>query len=251
MHTHTSESSACASQSVEELLLRAEQVGIGGVVVTDHNYVGGALKAERLSRRRNVKVFVGVEVTTEELGDVLVYGLRQDFPDAPISFRRLARMAEKEGAVMFAAHPFRRHARNGMWAYLDDEGFRWRRELRLPELLKPLAGIEVYNGGATPSENEEATQFAARFRLRGIAGSDAHNQWRVGWCATEFEYEIRDEEELVQALQLGRYKITRSQSEFDSDAERQTHIQTIANLRGQELSDYVEEWKRRKQRRPE
>lgn len=250
MHTHSSESSACASQSVDELLSRAEQVGLDGVAVTDHNLVDGALKAQRLSRRRGVRVFVGVEVLTEEIGDVLVYGLRQGFPDAPISFRRLARVAEKEGAVMFAAHPFRHHARNAMWVYFDEENLDWRQEVELPDLLKPLTGVEVYNGGATPRENEEAALFAAHFRLRGIAGSDAHNQWRVGWCATAFEYEIRDDAELVQALKMGRYRISRSQSEFDTDAERRAHMRSIAELEGQALVDYVEEWMRRKQRRP-
>jgi len=249
MHTHTAESSACASQSVDELLWQAEQVGLDAVAVTDHNHIAGALKAERLSRRRGVKVFVGVEVMTEEIGDVLVYGLRQSFPDAPISFRRLARLAEKAGAVMFAAHPFRQHARNALWMYFEDERLDWRRAVELPDLLRPLTGVEIYNGGATPRENEEAALFAARFRLRGIAGSDAHNQWRVGWCATEFEYEIRDEAELVQALRLGRYRLTRNQSEFDTEDERRAHLKSIAELEGRQLVDYVEDWLRRKQRR--
>jgi predicted metal-dependent phosphoesterase TrpH len=248
MHTHTSDSSSCSSLGVEDLLLQAEQVGLGGVTITDHNYIEGGLKAERLSRRRNVKVFVGVEVSTEEIGDVLVYGLRQNFPDAPVPFRKLAKAVEKAGAVMFAAHPFRRHARNALWVYFEDIGFRWRHSLTLPELLAPLAGIEVYNGGSTPRENEEAALFAARFRLRGIAGSDAHNHWRVGWCATEFDYEIRNEEELVQALRLGRYRISRNQTEFDTEAERRTHMHNMANLRGQDLADYVADWRRRKQR---
>ena len=80
LHTHTCESSPCASQSVEELLSRSEAVGLDGVAVTDHNFIDGALKAERLSRRRGIRVFVGVEVLTEEIGDVLVYGLRESFP---------------------------------------------------------------------------------------------------------------------------------------------------------------------------
>jgi predicted metal-dependent phosphoesterase TrpH len=248
MHTHTSDASACASQTADELIARAEEVGLGGVVVTDHNLVEGALKAERLARRRgsHVKVFVGVEVQTEELGDVLVYGLRESFPDAPVPMRRLARAAERAGALMFAAHPFRRHARNALWAYLEETGFRWRHEMALPELVRPLAGVEIYNGGATPAENEEASMFAARFRLKGIAGSDSHNPWRVGWCATTFEFDIRDEAELIQALRLNRFSVTRRQSEFASDAERREHIDAMSSLRGRQLSEYVVDWRRRK-----
>jgi PHP-associated len=250
MHTHCREASACASQSVDELLTQAEQVGLGGVVITDHNHIEGALKAQRLSRRRDIRVFVGIEVMTEELGDILVYGLRQSFPDAPVPFRRLAKIVDKAGAVMFAAHPFRRHARNALWVYLEELGFDWRSAVQLPDLLKPLVGLEVFNGGATPKENEEAALFAARFRLWGIAGSDAHNQWRVGWCATEFDYDIRDEDELVQALRLGRFHLTRGQSEFEDVHERRSHMKAIANLSGRDLAAYVADWRRRKQRHP-
>ncbi len=249
LHTHTVEGSSCASQTAEELISQAEEVGLDGVVVTDHNVIDGALKAQRLSRRRNVRVFVGVEVLTEELGDILVYGLRESFPDAPVSFRRLAKQAERAGAVMYAAHPFRRHARNAMWSYFEEIGFDWRREIELPDPLQSLAGVEVSNGGATPKENEEAAVFAARFRLRGIAGSDAHGQWRVGWSATDFEYEIQDEGQLVEALQLGWFRVSRNQSEFDTEAERRRHLKAMARLQGRELSDYVQDWMRKKQRR--
>jgi predicted metal-dependent phosphoesterase TrpH len=249
LHTHTADASSCASTTVEELLGRAEQVGLNGVAVTDHNRIAGALKAQRLARRRDVRVFVGVEVLTEEIGDVLVYGLREEFPDAPVGFRRLAKQAERAGAVMFAAHPFRRHARNGLWVHFEETGFNWRQAMELPELLRPLGGVEVYNSGATPQENEDAALFAARFRLPGIGGSDAHSSWRVGWCATEFEFEVENDEQLVQALKVGRYRIARIQSEFDTDGERRAHLRAMSQLRGQDLASYVEDWRRRKQRR--
>jgi len=249
LHTHTREASACASQSADELVSRALSVGLNGLAVTDHNRIDGALKAQRLGRRRGLAVFAGVEVQTEELGDILVYGVRRDFPDAPMSFRRLARTVEREGGVMFAAHPFRQQVHSGLWTYFEDVGFDWRRGMVLPELVRPLTGVEIYNGGCTPEENEAAAIFAGRFRLRGIAGSDAHGQWRVGWCATEFEYELRSDEELVEALRLGRFRVSRMQSEFDSDQERAVHLKAMHRLRGQELADYVENWMRRKQRR--
>jgi hypothetical protein len=250
LHTHSREASSCASQSVEELITRAEMVGLGGVALTDHNSIEGAVKAQRLGRRRNLKVFMGLEVLTEEIGDVLVYGLRENISDAPISFRKLARMAERKGAVMFAAHPFRTHTHNALWGYFEDLGYDWRRGLELPELLRPLTGIEVYNGGCTPEENEMASLFAARFRLRGIAGSDAHGLWRVGWCATDFEFPFETDEQLVQALKMGRFKISRSQTEFDSETERRAHLRSMSQLQGEALATYVEDWMRRKKRKP-
>ena len=246
LHVHTREASPCASQSVEELLARAEQVGLGGVAGTDHNKIIGAQKAQRCARRRPIKVFMGIEVLTEEIGDVLVYGLRHEFPDAPVSLRHLTRMVEKEKAVMFAAHPFRRHTHNALWGYLEDEGISWKHSLRLPEILWPLAGVEVYNGGCTPQENDEAVAFATRFRLRGIAGSDAHGIWRVGWSATEFPHAMKSDEQLVEALREGKFKVSRGQTEFESDKERKQHLKAMAELKGQELVTYVENWIRRK-----
>jgi len=246
LHVHTREASACASQSVEELLARAEQVGLGGVAITDHNQISGAQKGQRSARRRPIKVFMGIEVQTEEIGDVLVYGLRHEFPDAPVSMRRLARLVEKEKAIMFAAHPFRRYSRGALWGYLEDEGISWKHSLRLPELLWSLAGVEVFNGGCTPQENEEAQAFATRFRLKGIAGSDAHGIWRVGWSATEFPHAMKSDEQLVEALREGKFKIRCGQTEFESDKERKQHLKAMAELRGQELVTYVEDWIRRK-----
>ncbi len=247
LHVHTREGSACASQTAEELVARAEEVGLDGIAVTDHNAIEGALKAQRLARRRPLKVFLGVEVSTDEIGDVLVYGLRDSVPSSRIGMRKLARLAEREGAVMFAAHPFRRHNASALWAWMEDERYDWRRAVELPDLLKPLAGVEVYNGGATPQENEMATLFAARFGLLGIAGSDAHGILRVGWCATEFSRPLNGTAQLVDALRRGRFQVSRGRSEYESEQERSTHLRRLSVLRGEALAAYVQEYLRRKQ----
>lgn len=247
LHVHTREGSACASQSAEELIARAVEVGLDGIAITDHNCIEGALKAQRLARRKAVKVFLGVEVSTDEIGDVLVYGLRDSIPDARVSMRKLARLAEREGAVMFAAHPFRRHNTSALWAWMEDQRYDWRRAVQLPELLKPLTGIEVYNGGATPQENETAALFAARFKLLGIAGSDAHGKLRVGWCATEFPRPLNGTAQLVEALARGRFHVSRGRSEYENEQERSLHMRKLSVLHGEALAAYVQEYLRKKQ----
>jgi predicted metal-dependent phosphoesterase TrpH len=247
LHVHTREGSACASQSAEELIARAIEVGLDGVAVTDHNAIEGALKAQRLARRKPLKVFLGLEVSTAEIGDVLVYGLRDTTPEARVSMKRLSRLVEREGAVMYAAHPFRRHNSSALWAWLEEEGHDWRRMVELPDLLKPLHGIEVYNGGATPQENETASLFASRFGLAGIAGSDAHGRLRVGWCATEFARPLNGTAQLVDALRRRRFSVSRGRSEYESETERSHHLRKLSQLHGGELAAYVQEYLRRKQ----
>lgn len=247
LHVHTREGSACASQSAEELVARAIEVGLDGIAITDHNCIEGALKAQRLARRKPLKVFLGVEILTDEIGDVLVYGLRDSIPEPRVSMRKLTRLVEREGAVMFAAHPFRRHNTSALWSWMEEERYDWRRAVQLPDLLQPLTGIEVYNGGATPQENETAAMFAARFRLSGIAGSDAHGKLRVGWCATDFTRPLNGTAQLVEALKHGRFNVSRGRSEYESEQERSRHLRKLSVLHGEELAAYVQEYLRRKQ----
>jgi predicted metal-dependent phosphoesterase TrpH len=72
-------------------------------------------------------------------------------------------------------------------------------------MLKNVDAIETHNGGCTPGGNQAAQELARRYNLPGIGGSDAHYEFQVGRCYTEFEDEILTDEELVAALRSGKY----------------------------------------------
>jgi hypothetical protein len=66
--------------------------------------------------------------------------------------------------------------------------------------------IEVHNGGSRAGEDEAAQHLAERYGYRGIGGSDAHLVSKIGICATRFDREIRDVDDLVGALRKGSFE---------------------------------------------
>ena len=66
--------------------------------------------------------------------------------------------------------------------------------------------IETWNGGSRGSENDHAQALAERYGYSGIGGSDAHIVSHIGRCATQFDREIQDEQDLVDALRKGKFE---------------------------------------------
>jgi predicted metal-dependent phosphoesterase TrpH len=76
LHVHTNFSKDGES-SVEEILIRAEEVGLDVIAITDHDSIEGAKKA--LLYNTSVLVIPGIEVTTRQ-GHLLVLGVTELIP---------------------------------------------------------------------------------------------------------------------------------------------------------------------------
>jgi predicted metal-dependent phosphoesterase TrpH len=153
----------------EELLRRAETVGLDGVVVTDHDTVEGAHVVADLATDSPVTVITGCEVSTAE-GHLLAIGVEE----APVADEPLAATAErirKRGGVAVVPHPFQ-HSRHGASASAIDG----------------VDGIEVYNALTLVNlRNEQATRYARETGYPAFGGSDAHRPGGIGLAATEVE----------------------------------------------------------------
>jgi len=101
MHCHTAEHSECSHVSAAAVVQHNFDIDLQGTVLTDHHYLWTPQEIEELRRKLKVPdyylILSGQEVTTPELGDVLVYGadvsiekgtslesMRKHFPDAAI-----------------------------------------------------------------------------------------------------------------------------------------------------------------------
>jgi len=101
MHCHTAEHSGCSHVSAADLVQHNFDIDLQGTVLTDHHYLWPQEEIEELRRKIKVPnhylILSGQEVTTPELGDVLVYGadvsvgkgtslenIQRRFPDAAI-----------------------------------------------------------------------------------------------------------------------------------------------------------------------
>lgn len=167
-HVH-SQASYDGHEPVELLLEHAKDIGLDGIVVTDHDTIDASVRAAERAPEYGLVGIPGVEVSTAD-GHVLAIGVdRCPEPDRPI-----AETIDAVGAMGGAAvvpHPFQR----------SRHGVRRRRLSR----VDPDA-IEVYNSMLfTGYRNRRANAFARRRGFARVAGSDAHYLPNVGRAYTE------------------------------------------------------------------
>jgi len=186
-HLHTVEGSACASSPAIDYISAYIEKGYSGIIVTDHFWGGNtcvnrelvweewvnqycsgyehALEyAERLNKERKTdfKVFFGFEQTFQG-DDYLVYGLDKNWL---LEHRNVIKMNHKElfaevnkaNGLMIQAHPFR--FRQYMAA--------------MHQHPIEVHGVEVYNAGNKPIENQMAELYAKAFDFPVTSGSDIH-----------------------------------------------------------------------------
>jgi histidinol phosphatase-like PHP family hydrolase len=181
--------------------IRRRGIPIDGFVLTEHRQWDAESDYRGLEDEHGLLILKGSEVETD-YGHVLVFGVNDDLVHA-FDFARIdlplglvLESAARCGAFAVPCHPGR--PKVGMRAHIEAQG--------------EVAGVEVIetlNGGSRGRENDDAIELAQRHGWRGVGGSDAHIVSHVGRCATRFESEIRDEQQLVRALREGRYEAIR------------------------------------------
>src|SRR6202035_719809 len=160
LHMHTDHSHDCATP-VEVLLATAREQGLGAIAVTDHNEISGALEARAQADGAGVKVIVGEEVKTAGQGEVIGLFIEEKIPRG-LSLAETVAEIKRQGGLVYVPHPFDR-----MHSVPDYE--------HLLTILADVDAIEVYNPRvAIGAFNEEASRFAAKYRIPAGAGSDSH-----------------------------------------------------------------------------
>jgi predicted metal-dependent phosphoesterase TrpH len=171
------------------------------VMITDHDYIyeSGALNA--LSTDANLIFLAGTEVSTEH-GHVLYYGYHPEVvytyeldrpqlsvqPAGPEFFDLVASL---NAGVAFPSHPYRETS--------------LLRALPEDQVAPMLVTLEVLNGKTPADQNLMALEFATKYGLRGVGGSDAHQMSRLYSYMTLFDGPIRSVDDLTLALHQGDY----------------------------------------------
>lgn len=189
MHSHTSERSSCSHVAAADMVRRAFEQGLQGIVFTDHHSFWTESELARIRLHSHVPkyflLFSGQEVTTGDFGDILIYGADRTIPKGT----RLEQIRrEFPEAALVWAHPYR------------DE------KTPSPErLLDPrLDAVEIFNSNHTSLENHRALQDWHRYRFTAIAGTDTHALSYTGTFPTQFDHPISTVEELAAEVRLGR-----------------------------------------------
>ncbi len=191
MHVHTYRYSSCSFLSPADLIYRAEELKLSGVVITEHNRVWSVEEVQELKEatNTNLEIFRAQEVSSTD-GHVLVYGCYEKMEY--LSLEEIVAEVHSCGGVVLPSHPFR---------YGDYDGFS-SEQLR-SEFLK-YDGIEVLNGNQSTAQNNEGLAVWEELGIVGMGGSDAHSLDKVGKFLTEFEVGITDELALISEIKAGR-----------------------------------------------
>lgn len=201
LHIHTSWNSADSNLHPAELIQQAKQLGLNGVVVTEHDKCWDRFMARDLAAEHDFLFLRGMEVSTD-LGHILVYGL-DEYVSGIRQAEKLRQIVDEAGGAMVVAHPFRRaftaHFRNGD----EPTPLSLQDAIRRP-VFDLVHGVEVCNGGSIDRENKLAMQACDALGLAPTGGSDAHSDLGIGCYATQFDDSIRSEADVISALKQGR-----------------------------------------------
>jgi predicted metal-dependent phosphoesterase TrpH len=190
MHVHTTRHSPDSMLDPPALLRRAREVGLDGVVITEHDWLWTEEElAEPRGQAPDLVLLAGIEVTARE-GHFLVYGVHNPFAvPKGIGVAQLCREVHRQGGAVVAAHPFR-------WGQPFDAILREER----PE----LDGIEVMSNNMDADCRRRAAEVRRGRPLAGLGNSDAHAADVLAVCYTEFDGTIRDMRDLVDAIRSRR-----------------------------------------------
>ena len=201
LHNHTYPKSDDSFMSADELVDAARLAGLDGVCITEHDDFWSSDDTADLTRRHGILVLPGAEINTDA-GHVLVFGLRRyRFGMHKPSFLRAE--ADSLGAVLIAAHPYRRR-------YLEDPASdpavraeMLDRAIADPQ-LRLFDAVESCNGRGSLNENRFAHDLNQVLGRPGVGGSDAHRIQQIGTAATRFERRITSLDDLIAEIRAGR-----------------------------------------------
>ena len=181
-HCHTCYSKDSLTH-LEDLLAACRQKHIDRLVITDHNTISGALRAQEMDPQR---IIVGEEIMTQA-GELLAAFVEKELPMGLTPLEAIARLRD-QGAFISISHPFDRW-REGHWELSD-----------LLRVIPLVDAIETYNARCVQSGfNTKAQSFAQQHNLAGTAGSDAHTSFEVGRALLQLP-DFQDTQSLIAGL---------------------------------------------------
>jgi predicted metal-dependent phosphoesterase TrpH len=187
LHVH-SDYSPDGHSTVEEILRAAQQKGLDGVAITDHDTTAGAVRALEIRDKvaPGLLVIPGQEVTTKA-GHLIVLGITMEIPKG-LSAKDTIAMAHELGGTVVVPHPDQR-TRHGM---------------RIP---RGADAVEVYNSRYIFGyHNFMTARKVGKRKMPAVAGSDAHVASMVGQAVTEVMAQ-RDVPAVLKAIREGRTRI--------------------------------------------
>lgn len=187
-HVHTGHSKD-GRGSVLELAVAAQEHGMHGFAVTDHDTIAGHAEIEEAMQKTGLLIVPGIEVTTAE-GHVLALNVREDIQKGQSLTATMAAI-EARGGIGIVAHPLR------MFTGIGPSG------LRTHTGRGTIKAVEAHNARERRIVQENTQSIVATLGVPMVGGSDAHWVHDVGTAYTEFDHAPQDAGEVVRSIRDG------------------------------------------------
>ncbi len=196
LHVHTHHSPGCAL-TPRDVVRRAREAGLDGVVVTDTNTLDGLEEVRAAGREEGFLALCGVELVTDR-GHYLCYfpdparvpAPPQMFGTTPWPAREVVQRVHDLGGAVVAAHPYDKSIERPSGDFIFT--------------LDGLAALEGLNARRRGPSNDLAVEAADHMSLPCVGGSGAHPTLDdIGKAATLFRAPVASEEDLVRQLRAG------------------------------------------------
>lgn len=179
LHVH-SDHSDDGKQTVEEILSRCKELGIGAVAIADHNVFEAHKDAEALGS--GIIIVPAMEVTSEG-GHIIALGITSPVPRGR-SVVETIELIHANGGIAIAPHPYR------AWSGLGEGNVR----------SNAFDAVEIANGRSRRAGNVAAKRLAKLMSLPVVGGSDAHYREAIGRAYTELPDDCQDCRDIVKAI---------------------------------------------------
>lgn len=196
LHAHSRHSAGCALE-VREVLRRAREEGLDGVVFTDLNGLEALPEVRAAAREEGILGLVGAELVTDH-GHYLCYfpepekvpAPPQLFGTPPWPVRTVIARVRELGGVVVAAHPYDKTIDRPSGDFIFT--------------LDGLAAVEGLHARKRGPANDLAVEAADHMNLPCVGGSGAFGSLdEVGKAATLFRRPVTGEASLVAQLRAG------------------------------------------------
>lgn len=181
LHIHSNHSHDSIS-SVEDILRKASEVGLGCIAITDHNATSSWDEVSKY--QTEIIVIPAVEISTQQ-GHVIAYGVKEVIP-RDMSVEDTIAAVHAAGGLACAAHPYRWWSGIGGDDFSDEFDF-----------------IEAWNARSTRKGNHLAYKLAMRMKKPMTAGSDSHRLESIGDAYVTITVPCHDYKDVLQALMDG------------------------------------------------
>tara|TARA_B100000029_G_C17301859_1_gene860984 strand:- start:145 stop:789 length:645 start_codon:yes stop_codon:yes gene_type:complete len=203
LHNHTYPKSDDSFISPDELVIKAKDIGLDGICLTEHDSFWTHDDIRFLSWKHDFLILPGVELNTDA-GHVLAFGL-DEYVFGMHKPEFLVDVVTKRGGALVAAHPYRRR-------FLEEPGHVPQERQRMMDsaleetFLHKCNAIESANGRGSILENEFSEDLARMLQKPTTGGSDAHRTDQVGTVATRFQNNIKSISDLVREIRSGNFE---------------------------------------------